>query len=34
VPDTQVEATSRVTVKIVANDEIIYQTQWIVAAPE
>ena len=34
VPDTQVEPTSRVTVKITANDEIIYQTQWIVAAPE
>jgi type II secretory pathway pseudopilin PulG len=34
VPDTQVEPTSRVTVKIVANDEIIYQTQWIVAAAE
>ena len=34
VPDSQVEPTSRVTVKIMANDEIIYQTQWIVAAPE
>jgi type II secretory pathway pseudopilin PulG len=34
VPDSQVEPTSRVTVKITANDEIIYQTQWIVAAPE
>jgi type II secretory pathway pseudopilin PulG len=34
VPDTQWEPTSRVTVKIMANDEIIYQTQWIVAAPE
>jgi len=34
VPDSQLEPTSRVTVKIVANDEIIYQTQWIVAAPE
>lgn len=34
VPDTQVEPTSRVTVKILANDEIIYQTQWVVAAPE
>jgi Tfp pilus assembly protein PilV len=34
VPDSQVEATSRVTVKIMANNEIIYQTQWIVAAPE
>ena len=34
VPDSQVEPTSRVTVKIMANDEIIYQTQWIVAAAE
>ena len=34
VPDSQVEPTSRVTVKIMANDEIIYQTQWVVAAPE
>jgi len=34
VPDTQWEPTSRVTVKIMANDEIIYQTQWIIAAPE
>lgn len=34
VPDSQVEPTSRVTVKIVANDEIIYQTQWVAAAPE
>jgi type II secretory pathway pseudopilin PulG len=34
VPDSQPTATSRVTVKIMANDEIIYQTQWIVAAPE
>lgn len=34
VPDNQVEPTSRVTVKILANGEVIYQTQWIVAAPE
>ena len=34
VPDTQVEPTSRVTVKVVAGGEVIYQTQWIVAAPE
>jgi type II secretory pathway pseudopilin PulG len=34
VPDTQVEPTSRVTVKIMANGEVIYQTQWIAAAPE
>ena len=34
VPDSQVEPTSRVTVKILANDEVIYQTQWIVAAAE
>jgi type II secretory pathway pseudopilin PulG len=34
VPDTQVTPTSRVTVKIMVNNEIIYQTQWIVAAPE
>ena len=33
VPDTQIEPTSRVTVKITAKDEIIYQSQWIVAAP-
>ena len=33
-PDTQVTDTSRVTVKIMANNEIIYQTQWIVAAAE
>jgi prepilin-type N-terminal cleavage/methylation domain-containing protein len=34
VPDSQVEVTSRVTVKIMANNEVIYQTQWVVAAPE
>lgn len=34
VPETQVTATSRVTVKIMANNEVIYQTQWIAAAPE
>ena len=34
VPDSQVTTTSRVTVKILANNEMIYQSQWIVAAPE
>ena len=34
VPDTQVTDTCRVTVKIMTNNEVIYQTQWIVAAPE
>lgn len=34
VPEGQVTDTSRVTVKIMTNNEVIYQTQWIAAAPE
>ena len=35
VPDSQIEPTCRVTVNIVNNStRVIYQTQWIVAAPE
>jgi prepilin-type N-terminal cleavage/methylation domain-containing protein len=33
VPDTQYEPTSRVTVKILANNELVYETQWIAAHP-
>jgi Tfp pilus assembly protein PilV len=33
VPDTQVEWTSRVTVKIVHDGRVVYTAQWLVAAP-